>query len=154
MTAVAHDGNVKIYFATTVASTAAPTVANISAATLLPGVTNFQTPNSEAEVDYSDVDSLYDTGGVGTTKAGPIVLTMKRDDTDESDTWELLDTPRATGFLIFSRFGAAVATSAVEVYPVQVGQRRPASYARNTAQMFDVSFYVTSAPNLDAVVAA
>lgn len=154
MTAVAHDGNVKIYFATTVASVAAPTVANITAATLIPGVTNYQTPSSEAEVDFSDVDSLYDTGGVGTTKSGPIVLTIKRDDADESDTWGLFDTPRAAGFLIISRFGVPVATDSVEVYPVQVGQRRPASYGRNTVQTFDVAFYVTDDPNLDAVVAA
>jgi hypothetical protein len=154
MTALAHDGNVKWYWATTVASISAPSAANITAATLIPTITNYTTPASEAEVDFSDIDSLYDTGGVGTTKVGPITLTIKRDDTDESDTWDLFDTPREAGYLIKSPFGAAVATSKVEVYPAQVGQRRPAGYGRNTAQMFDITFYVTDDPDLDAVVAA
>lgn len=154
MTALAHDDNVKWYWATTVASTAAPTAANITAATLIPSITNYAMPMSEAEVDYSDIDSMYDTSGVGTTKAGPITLTIKRDDTDEADTWDLFGVPRTAGFLIRSPFGPAIAASKVEVFPVQVGQRRPASYGRNTAQMFDVAFYVTAEPNLDAVVTA
>ena len=154
MTAVAHDGTVKIYFATTVASLAAPTVANITAATLIPNVTNFQTPNSESMIDAADIDAEYDNEIIGTGKAGPIVLTIKRDDTDESDGWELFDTPKAVGYLIFSRFGAAVADSKVEVYPVQVGRRRPASYGRNALQTFEIPFAVTDDPELDAVVAA
>lgn len=154
MTAIAHDDNVKWYWATTVASIAAPTAANITAATRIPTITNYAQNSQEAEVDFSDIDSLYDTSGVGTTKVGPITLTMKRDDADESDTWDLFDTPREDGFLIKSPFGPAVATSKVEVYPVQVGQRRPASYARNAVQVFDVTFYVTDDPDLDAVVAA
>lgn len=153
MTAVAHDDNVHIYFADTVASAAAPTVANITAATLIPGITNFDTPSSEAEVDTSGISDMYDTSIVGTSKAGPLTLTMKRDDASETAGWDLF-TFRDTGYLIFSRFGPAVASSKVEVYPVQVGQRRPASYGRNTVQTFDVSFYVTSEPELDGVVAA
>jgi hypothetical protein len=153
MTAPVFDDTTYVYWLDTVASLAAPTVANITAGTLLPGVTNFDTPSSEAEVDTSDIYSIYDTSIVGTSKAGPITLTIKRDDTDESDTWDLLEF-RDTGVLVFSDFGPAVATSKVRVYPVQVGQRRPAGYGRNTVQTFDVSFYVTSDPELDAVVAA
>lgn len=154
MTAVAHDDLVNWYWATTVASISAPTVANIAAATRIPLVTNYTMNSSEAEVDVSDIDSLYDTSIVGTTKVGPITLTIKRDDAGEADTWDLFATPRTAGYLIRSPFGPAAATSKVEVYPVQTGQRRPAGYGRNTAQMFDIGFYVTSEPNLDAVVAA
>jgi hypothetical protein len=153
MTAAAHDGNVKWYWATTVASEAAPTVANITAATLIPSITNYDTPASEGEVDTSGVDDLYDTSVVGTSKAGPITLTIKRDDTDETDTWDLLDF-RAVGFLIKSPFGPAILASKVQVYPAQIGQRRPGGYSRNAVQDFQVSFYVTSPPELDAVVAA
>jgi hypothetical protein len=153
MTALAHDDQVNWYWATTVASTSAPTAANITAATRLIGVTAYDTPASESEVDVSDIDSLYDTSVVGTTKAGPISITFKRDDTADT-MWDLFDTPRVAGFLIKSIEGPAVATSKVEVYPAQVGQRRPEGYARNAAQKFGVSFYVTSEPNLDAVVAA
>ena len=153
MTALAHDGNVVWYFAATVASTAAPTVANITAATRIPNITSYDTPSSEAEVDTSGIDDIYDTSVVGTSKAGPIVLTMKRDDTSETNTWDLLDF-RTNGFLIKSKKGAAILASKVEVYPVQIGQRRPEGYGKNATQKFAVSFYVTSAPNLDAVVAA
>lgn len=153
MTAYAHDGRTHIYWLDTVASLAAPTAANITAGTLIPNVTAYDTPSSEAEVDTSDIDTTYDTSVVGTNKAGPITLTIKRDDADESDGWDLF-TFRDDGYLVFSREGAAVATTKVEVYPVQVGQRRPSSYARNAVQTFDVSFYVTDAPELDAVVAA
>lgn len=153
MTAVAHDDNVKWYFADTVASVSAPTVANITAATLIPGITNYDTPFSQAEVDVSDIDSMYDTSVGGTTKAGPIVLTLKRDDTDETDGWDLF-TLRDTGFLIRSPFGEAILASKVEVYPVEVGQKRPSSYGRNEAQKFEVSFFVTAEPDLDAAVAA
>lgn len=153
MTAPAHDGNVKWYFAPAVADISAPTVAEITAATLIPKITNYDTPSSESEVDVSGVDDLYDTSVVGTAKAGPITLTIKRDDTDETDTWDAF-TFRDTGWLIKSFNGAPAAADKVEVYPVQVGQKRPEGYARNTAQKFMVSFYVTSSPDLDAVVAA
>lgn len=157
MTALAHDDRVVWYWATTVAGTApayAPTAANIAAATRIPSITNYDTPSGEAEVDVSDIDSLYDTAVVGTTKVGPIVLTIKRDDTSEANTWDLFDTPRQAGFLIKSKDDVAGVGDKVEVYPVQMGQRRPEGYGRNTAQKFQIAFYVTAEPNLDAVVVA
>jgi hypothetical protein len=153
MTALAHDDQVAWYWLPTVASVAAPTVANIAAGTRLTGVVGYDTPASESEVDVSDIDSLYDTSVVGTTKVGPIVLTFKHDDTADT-MWELLDTPRLSGFLLKSIEGIVIATTKVQVYPVQMGQRRDEGYARNTVQRFMVSFYVTSEPNLDAVIAA
>lgn len=153
MTAIAHDGNVKWYWAPAVADISAPSVAEITAAVLIPNITNYDTPSSESEVDVSDIDDLYDTSVVGTGKAGPITLTIKRDDTTETQGWDLF-TFRDTGFLIKSPFGPAAAAAKVEVYPAQVGQRRPEGYGRNTAQKFMVSFYVTDSPDLDAAVSA
>jgi hypothetical protein len=153
VTAVIHDDNVVWYWANTVASVSAPTVANITAATRLVGITGYTLNFSENEVDTSDIDGLYDTAVVGTSKAGPITLTMKRDDADESDGWDLFEF-RDTGYLIRSPFGAAVASAKVEVYPSQVGQKQPSNYARNTVQSFDVNFYVTDEPDTDARVAA
>lgn len=153
MTALAHTGVVKIYWLPTVTVLAAPTVAQITAGTLIPKVTNYSFPSSESEVDVSDVDDIYDSSVVGTSKAGPITLTIKRDDTSETNTWDLF-TFRANGFLLRTLNGLAIATSKVMVYPVQVGQKRPDGYGRNEAQKFEVSFYVTAPPNLSAVVAA
>lgn len=151
MTALAHDGNVVWFWSSSVANIATPTDAEIATAIRIPSITNYDTPSSEAEVDVSGVDDLYDTSVVGTAKAGPITLTIKRDDTTETNTWDLFEF-RDTGFLIKSKQGYPVVSDQVEVYPVQVGQRRPAGYSRNTAQTFEVSFYVTSTPDLDAVV--
>jgi len=152
MAAISHDDAVVFYWAPAVANLAAPTVAEITAATRITGITNYTLPSSENEVDVSDIDSMYDTSVVGTSKSGPIELTLKRDDTDESDGWELFQF-RDAGVLIRSPFGPAAATSPVETYPGQLGQRRPEGYGRNTAQKFMVSVYVTAEPNLDAVVA-
>jgi len=154
VTALAHDDLVKWYWVPTIGDISAPTVAEQTAGTLIPGITNYSTPNSESEVDTSDIDSLYDTSVVGTTKSGPIEITMKRDDTDETDTWDLFSTVRQAGYLMKAINGVPVASDKVEVYPVQVGTRRPESYSRNTAQKFMVNFYVTSEPDLDATLTA
>ncbi len=154
MTALAHDGQVVWYFLPTVASVAAPTVANINAGTRITNITNYTLPSSEAEVDVSGIDDIYDTSVVGTSKVGPIELTMKRDDTSETANFDLL-VFRTNGFLVRSKSGVAnVAAKKVEVYPVQIGQRRLEGYGKNATQKFMVSFYVTSQPNITAVVAA
>ncbi len=146
-----HDGIVRFYFLPTVASVAAPTVANIAAGTRLTKFTAYNLPSSEAEVDTSDVDSTYDTTAIGTSKAGPIEVTFKY---DGNDAMVSLLTFRSAGFLMRSRTGLIVATTKVEVYPVEIGRRRNESYSRNAEQKFMVNFAVTSEPNLDAVIAA
>ena len=159
MTAVAHDGVVQWHYIPACADTAAPTVAELTAGDRLVGITNYTTPFSESEVDTSDLDGTYDTAVVGTTKSGPIEITFKRDDTDESGGWDLF-TLRDTGFLVRLPFGGSgaagvpAASDKAEVYPVQVGQNRPEGYGRNTTQKFMVSFYVTDDPDTDAAVAA
>jgi hypothetical protein len=158
MTAVAHDAIVQFHWVPTIANIAAPTVAEITAGDLITGITNYTMPSSEAEVDTSDIDGLYDTSVVGTSKAGPIELTMKRDDTDESAGWDLF-TFRDTGYLVYLPFGGSgalgvpAATDKAMVYPAQVGQKRQEGYSRNTTQKFMVSFYVTDEPDVDAVLA-
>lgn len=160
MPAVSHDDIVQWHYVTgTIANIAAPTVAEIAAGDLVTGITNYTMPSTEAEVDVSDIDTLYDTSVVGSSKVGPIELTMKRDDTDESAGWDLF-TFRDSGYLIRLPFGGSgalgvpAATDKAEVYPVIVGRPRNESYSRNSAQKFMVSFYVHEEPNLDAVVAA
>jgi len=159
MTAIAHDGVVDFYWLPAVASIAAPTIAEFTAGTRVPLITNYDIPSSESEVDTSGVDDIYDTSVVGTSKAGPMVLTIKRDDTSETNTWDLFDF-REKGFLVRLPFGGSgtagvpAATDKAEVYPAQVGQKRPEGYSRNATQKFMVSFYITSAPNIDAAVSA
>lgn len=156
MTAIAHDNLAVFYWGLTVAGTPptyAPTVANITASTRLVGVTAFSLPSSESEVDTSDIDGLYDTAVVGRSKAGPITLTLKRDDTTETAGWDLF-TFRQNGFVIYSPFGPAIVGKKVLVYPAQVGQKQPAGFAKNSVVTFDVNFYVRLEPNVDATVVA
>jgi hypothetical protein len=159
MPAVSHDDIVQWHFVPTITNIAAPTVAQINAGDRILGITNYTMPASEAEVDVSDIDSQYDTSVVGTNKVGPIELTLKRDDTDESAGWDLF-TFRDSGYLVRLPFGGSgalgvpAATDLCEVYPVIVGQKRNEGYGRNAAQKFMVSFYVHEEPSVDSVVAA
>lgn len=143
-----------IYFCPTVADMGAPTVAEVvTAGALVAKMTNFSTPFNQAAVDTSDTRSAFDTSIGGTTSAGPLVLTLKRDDTDESDGWDLFQL-RDTGFIVVDRRGPFTAADPVEVYPVEVGQRLPAGFTKNAVVTFDVNFFVSEAPELDAVAAA
>ena len=159
MTAIAHDGVVQWFWLPACAIVATPTLAEMTAGERLTDITNYDTPSSEASVDTSGIDDVYDTGVVGTSTAGPIVLTFKRDTASEAGSWDALDF-RDTGFLVKLPFGgsgasaAPAATDKAEVYPGQVGQKRPEGYGRNTTQKFMVSIYVTATPNVDAALIA
>lgn len=153
-TPLAHDGQVVWYFLPTVADISEPTVAEVAAGVRILKIVNYVTPSSEAEVDTSTVDSTYDTTVIGTSKAGPVVLTMQRlESGNEAASWGAFSF-RANGFLLKTLTGPAVAAAKCAVYPVQVGRRQPAGYGKNNTQNFDVSFAVTSDPDIDAAVVA
>lgn len=146
-----HDDTVAFYFLPAVASISAPTVANIGGGDRLTKITNYTMPASEAEVDNSDIDSMYDTTDVGTSKVGPIELTFKYDDNQAMVDLLVF---RSAGYLIRSKTGLVTAGTEVEVYPVKIGRQRPEGYGRNTKQKFMVNFHVTDEPDQHAVVAA
>lgn len=146
-----HDDTVAFYFVPTVSNIAAPTVAQITAGDRLTKITNYTMSSDEAEVDTSDIDSMYDTTDVGTSKVGPIEITFKYQDNE--DMVELL-VFRSRGYLIRSRTGSVAATTEVEVYPVTIGKQRPEGYSRNAEQKFAVKFHVHSEPDEHAIVAA
>lgn len=151
MTAVTHQ-QVQWYYLPAVGDpNLNPTTAEIGAGDRIKALVNYTSPGTEAEVDTSTTDSSYDTSVVGTSKVGPIVLTIQRDDEDETDTWDLF-TFRDTGFLLRSPFGDPDTGAKVSVYPVQAGRRREAGFSKNAVQADEISFYVTDEPNVDAVV--
>ena len=149
------DETVGWFYLTTIADADLnPTTAEMGAGTRLTGITNFQTPTSEATVDTSDIDTSYDTLEVGTSSDGPITMTFKKFKPDGtlSDMWSLF-TFKETGYLVYSPSTPDPGTGDhVEVRPVQVGRRRSAGYSRNTTQTFDVMFYVHSEPNDAATI--
>lgn len=154
MARVTYEANTKAYWLTAVANIAAPTVAEIGAGTPLSpyipkdGIAvNINTNN----VDSASIDDTFDAQLAGSWGAD-VKLTMFRDDTADT-AWNLCEhgTP---GFLVISRFGAAVATSVVEVYPSEMHQPAMENTAANSQQRFVEAFAITAAPELNAVVAA
>lgn len=145
-------------FAATVASVAAPTVANITAAVnLTPFLISLNASSRGNTVPTPAFNTLFETSIPGTVQAS-FDADFYRDDTTDT-AWTTL--PRSTdGFFIVSRFGgggtnaAPIAADVVEVWPVMVVSRTSANMASNTVQTFTVSCSVPVEPNENAVVAA
>ena len=153
MVAVAHEGNTKLYWLTACADITVPSVAEMAAGTLITGVVGYNFPSGEAAIDTSDVDSQFNTSVVGRTQAGPITLTIKRDDTTETGGFDLFATPKTTGFLVRAYFGDGLTNGdQVAVFPAQYGVRQLDSYSENSVQTFEITIHVTSAPEYDATV--
>lgn len=151
------EGNVKVVFCPTVASAAAPTVANITAGTnLSPFITKdgIKTPDGQNMVDSATIEDTFDAQEVGSWGGAPLELTMYRDDTDD-DAWELC-VYGTRGFIVIGRNSPTgiAAADVVEVYPVAMHNPVMMSPAANEMQRFVEKFAVTSAPEMAAVVAA
>lgn len=156
MSKKASEGNVKVYWLPTVASKAAPTVANIAAGT---NITPFL-PTTGVDVAWTQnnaslpmLDESFTVEQIGTESAS-VTLTVTRDSvTADDDAWTLF-TRGLEGYLVISRFGAPVATSRVEVYPVAAHRAVPMAPAENELQQATVQLAVRDTPELNAVVAA
>lgn len=130
-----------------------PAVADISGATdLTPLVISLNASAQGNQVPTPALNSLFETSTVGTNQA-TFTADFYRDDVDD-DAWDAL--PRATtGFIIISRLDPAPTTGDhVEVWPVKVTSRTPASMATNTAQTFTVTCSVPREPNEDVAITA
>lgn len=138
------------------ATLAAPTTAEIDAATALTGFVVSLNPSAQGNtVPTPNLDSLFETSAPGTNQAS-FTGDFYRD--DEADTaWETL--PRGTtGYMFVSRFGGTgtnqkpVAGEPVEVWPITIVSRTPAALASNTVQTFTVTASVPEEPAEDGVV--
>lgn len=149
------DGNFKVSWVTTIASIAAPTVAELNAGTALE---NYITADGldisadTAAVDNSALSSTFDTKAAG-RRAYTINLTLKK---QTPRVWENTLVYQAAGFLAVRRELAqttAYATSQkIEVYPAQCGEPSP-GYGPNEVQRGVVPILVTSTPNTNATIA-
>lgn len=156
MSRTVYEGNVKVHYVPTIASIAAPTTTEIAAGVnLSPFITKdgVSVPNAQNMVDSATIEDVFDAQRVGSWGGGALSLTMFRDDTDEEDSYELIEYG-LEGFILISRFGAPIATSVVEVWPVEAHQPTLMQTAANEMQKFTAAFAVTSTPALAAVVAA
>lgn len=157
MSRLVYEGRTNVYWAITITNKAAPTVAQITAATEL---TDFVAKDGVAvninsnNVDSATIAETFDSEVVG-SYGGSLQLTMFRDDTADT-AWDLC-VYGTNGFLIIDRFNPSgtlpAATDKVEVWPAQMHEPAPQNSAANTQQRFIETFAVTSAPVLKAVVA-
>lgn len=157
MTKYSSEGKVRFYFVPSIASKAAPTVAELNAGTNLTNFVprdGFAPSTTQNMVDTSSLADIYDTQSTG-TEGGPITMTFFRDDTTDT-AWNLF-TNGLTGFFVV-REGIAETTAwtiaqKAQVYPIQSHHPIPAQTAANAARTFTVTVAVTSAPDRKAVVA-
>ena len=150
--------NTWLGFATTVASIATPTAAEVAAAVeLTPFLISLNASSRGNVVPTPSLDTLFETSIPGTVQASFDADFYRDDDNDLA--WETL--PRATeGYFIISRFGGTgtanlpIATDEVEVWPVMIVSRSSANMTSNTAMTFTLSCSVPSEPDEAAIVAA
>ena len=152
------DGEVRIQFVpgeAGIVDLAAPTAAEITAGTdITPELGSIDTPLDGESVPAPDLSSSYRktvAGGV----SGEISATMYRDDAIDA-AWILF--PRnTTGNVVIRRFGgsdvAIAAADDVEVWPVRIISRSPASMGDTAVQAFTVTMAGLQEPELDATVA-
>jgi hypothetical protein len=158
MARYANDGMIKVTWAPSVASKAAPTVAELDAGVDIEchltkdglGVTN-----NENTVDDGSLCEVFDRQLPGSYSTS-MALTMKRNNVALSDPWTFF-ARGDEGYLVVRR-GVAAATAwtaaqNVEVYPAVAGQKSPAPTASNEQGRMTINFYGTEEPSLDAVVA-
>lgn len=147
-----------VWWATTVASTSAPTVAEIGAGTPLHTFLlkdGLQTPQDQNMIDNASLAENFDAQNVGSW-GGNITLRCFRD--QGADTAYDLMVYGTHGFIIIRR-GLLVSTAVaadqkVEVWPAQMHQPVTQPSARNENTRFQQVFAVTAEPVLAATVAA
>jgi hypothetical protein len=132
MADIVVDGNVQLWFVTTIADPDAPTAAEVTAGTKLgpviraDGIEGFAPTNNR--VDTTSIESTFETSVPGRTGFGDAALVLKKQ--SGSDTvYTALSTPNTAGYLVM-RFGVVASTApaaaqVVDVYPVQLGQLGP-----------------------------
>jgi hypothetical protein len=155
MTRVIADGEVKVTFVSGgVTTKTAPAFSEVDGGTEITGfLQSLDTPLDGESVDSSDLSSAFNKNVAGTFGGGASG-TFYRDDTTDT-AWTTF--PRnTTGDIIVRRFGGstvAFATGdAVEVWPVRVITRSPATMDRNSVQSFNVDYATTDEPALIATV--
>ena len=155
MPRVIPDGEVRIAWATALASASAPTTAELNSGTdLTPWLQSLDTPLEGDAVDAGDLSTAFRKNVAGKFGGGASAE-MYRDDT--TDTAFALFPRNTTGYLIIRRFGGSTTSwtsgDEVETWNVRVITRSPATLDQNTVQTFSVDFATIDEPDLDATVA-
>lgn len=161
MADIVVDGNVQLWFVTTMAdgiAPAAPTAAEVTAGEKLgpviraDGIENFNPTNNR--VDTTSIESTFETSVPGRTGYGDTALVLKKQ-SGTDDVYDALNDPNAEGFLVM-RFGVAAGTAAaaaqkVDVYPCQLGQLAPI-VEQGQVVRYRVPLTITSTPTFNVAL--
>ena len=160
MARITPDTYSKIHIVNTIASQAAPTVAELAAGTEVTGFltpAGLDTPEEGSDADISSIASARDFS-IPATIGGDISGEFYRDDASD-DAWDAIPRLQITN-LVISRFGgtgtdnAIIATDTVEVWPVRVSQRSNSRITRGEALRFTSTFALSGDPDLAATLTA
>ena len=160
MTDMLNDGNIKLSFVPEIADISSPTETELSAGIDLECLVTADGFQPTASEDVVNVQKLCETSNSEAPGRAThqVTLTMVRQEEPDDDIgWTELRRG-VTGYLAV-RFGVEHSTpwqadDLAVVYPVRCGTRRLQPPAANDETKFDVQFYVTAQPELDAVVVA
>lgn len=159
MSDLISDGNTKVAWVSSIASTVAPTAAELNAgfdwtSRLTPD--GLKTDPTTADVNTSSLASQFDTNQPG-RRSYVCEVTFKRGSTALEDQPYTTLVYGTAGFLVVRRgvaYATAFATSdKVEVYPVTCGEPQNIAPVANEVLKVMVSLKVTSDPATRAVVA-
>lgn len=149
----------KVVFAPSVASLAAPTVAEINAGTVLctpgtfvaAGLKELQNFESTASfIDTPDAAQDFDTKIPGRKQAGNPAMVFYDDDASSTIRTALAEA--TAGYVIIMRYGQTVGKRA-EVYPATVASLNDSQVnSDNNASMFTVAVAITAQPNKSGVI--
>jgi len=153
------DGMTRVAYVPTIANIAAPTTTELNAGILLQsvitadGLMGFEA--STAEVDTSSLASTFNTKTIGRDDFSGTGLRLKKQ--TSGDTAYSTLTRGTSGYIAIRRdvteTTAWTAAQLVEVYPITCGRRKNLPPEANSVRKYEVPTMITSAPNLDAVVA-
>jgi len=156
---ITADGKTRVFWVFSIASQAAPTVAELNAGIQLnstmtaDGLAGFNP--STADVDTSALDSIFNTTVNGRTSFSNTLLRLKRQ--SGTDTIFTTLTRDTAGFVVVRRSIAAstgwASTQLCEVYPAVCEEVSRLDPAPNTIERYEVGIKITLSPSLRATVA-
>lgn len=159
MADITADGKTRVYWVTTIANQAAPTVAELNAgialqSTLTADGLNGLNPDT-ADVDSSALDSTFTTNVNGRTSFSNVTLRFKKQLT--GDTIFTTLTRDTAGFLVIRRSivstTAWTTAQACEVYPALCEEVSRIDPAPNTMERYEIGLKISLSPSLRAAVA-
>lgn len=147
--------DLKVYWCPTVASIAAPTVANIAAGTDLTPYIPVAGVNVASTTNRASLAMLGEAKikeRIGTQSKSPTLTFIRHSALADDDAWVLF-VNKLKGYLVLSYSGAAIATTRVEVYSAETSDPMMAPSAENELQTFTVEMALDDW-NIKATVAA